>query len=150
MPEKYMEEALKPILEFRKYRVFNNSAVREFYSILCAAKKGSRGISRVDLLMTDQTIPKIMGKIPFADWKEWATKRPEWIRGNLGTAFKAYIERKWKDALNVVAAEHQGWEVDTTKKDRGYLEKPAWENHQEKSPLESSGRAPESQARPML
>jgi hypothetical protein len=29
-PEKYMEEALKPILEFRKYRLFDNSAIREF------------------------------------------------------------------------------------------------------------------------
>jgi hypothetical protein len=26
----YMEEALKPILEFRKYRVFDSSAIREF------------------------------------------------------------------------------------------------------------------------
>ncbi len=33
-PEKYMEEALKPILEFRKYRVFDNVAIREFYLIL--------------------------------------------------------------------------------------------------------------------
>jgi hypothetical protein len=38
-PKKYMEEALKPILEFRKYRVYDNGAVREFYSILCAALK---------------------------------------------------------------------------------------------------------------
>jgi hypothetical protein len=32
-PKKYMEEALKPILEFRKYRVYDNGAVREYYSI---------------------------------------------------------------------------------------------------------------------
>jgi hypothetical protein len=32
-PEKYMEEALKPILEFRKYRMYDNGAVREFYLI---------------------------------------------------------------------------------------------------------------------
>ncbi len=38
-PQKYMEEALKPILEFRKYRVYDNNAVREFYSTLQAAKK---------------------------------------------------------------------------------------------------------------
>ncbi len=30
-PEKYMEEALNPILEFRKYRVFDSSAIRELY-----------------------------------------------------------------------------------------------------------------------
>ncbi len=69
-PDKYMEEALKPILEFRKYRVFDNSAVREFYSIPRAAIKGARGIGRVDLLISDQTIPKIMGKMPFTDWKD--------------------------------------------------------------------------------
>jgi hypothetical protein len=49
-----------------------------------------------------------MGKMPFADWKEWATKRPEWAQGNLGAAFEAYIERNWKDTLNVAAAESQG------------------------------------------
>ncbi len=39
-PEKYMEEALRPILEFRKYRMFDNGAIREFYSVLRAAIKG--------------------------------------------------------------------------------------------------------------
>jgi hypothetical protein len=29
-----MEEALKPILELRKYRLFYNGAIREFYSFL--------------------------------------------------------------------------------------------------------------------
>ncbi len=68
--EKYMEEALKPVLEFRKYRVFNNSgAIREFYSVLRAAIKGAKGIWRLDLLVNDQTVPKIMGKMPFSDRK---------------------------------------------------------------------------------
>ncbi len=74
-PEKYMEEALKPILEFRKYRVFDNNAVRKFYLILWAGIYGAQGIGRVDLLINDQTVPKIMGKMPFADRKEWATKQ---------------------------------------------------------------------------
>jgi hypothetical protein len=108
-PEKYMVEALKPILEFRKYRVFDNGAVREFYSILRAAVKGAQGIGRVDLLINDQTVPMIMGKMLFADWKEWATKRPEWAQGDLGADFEAYVEKKRKDALNVAAAEPQGW-----------------------------------------
>ncbi len=46
-----------------------------------------------------------MGKMPFSDWKEWATKRPEWVRGDLGMAFEGFVERKWRDALNVAAAE---------------------------------------------
>jgi hypothetical protein len=75
--EKYMKEALQPVLEFRKYKVFDSSAVREFYSILRAAIKGARSIGRLDLLINDQAVPRIMGKMPYADWKEWATRRPE-------------------------------------------------------------------------
>jgi hypothetical protein len=93
-PEKYMEEALKPILEFRKYRVFDSGAVREFCSILRAAIKGAKSIGRLDLLINDQTVPKIMGKMPYIDWREWATKRPEWIKEDLGVAFERFVERK--------------------------------------------------------
>ncbi len=78
-PDKYMEEDLKSILEFRRYKMFDNGAIREFYSISRAAIKEARSIGRVDLLINDQTIPKIMGKMPFTNWKEWVIKRPEWI-----------------------------------------------------------------------
>jgi hypothetical protein len=37
-PEKYIAEALKPILEFRRYRVYDNCAVRKFYSLRAAIK----------------------------------------------------------------------------------------------------------------
>ncbi len=73
-----MDEGLKPILEFRKYKAYDNGAIREFYLILQMAIKGAKAICRVDLLINDQTVPKIMGKMPFADWKEWAIRRPEW------------------------------------------------------------------------
>jgi hypothetical protein len=33
-PEKYMEEALRPVVDFRRYKVTDNAAVREFYSLL--------------------------------------------------------------------------------------------------------------------
>jgi hypothetical protein len=46
-PEKYMEEALRPIMEFRKYKAVDSGAVREFYSILRAAIKGAKGIGRL-------------------------------------------------------------------------------------------------------
>jgi hypothetical protein len=113
-----MEEVLKPILEFRKYRVFHSSAISEFYSILRVAIKGAKSIGRLDLLINNQTVPKIMGKMTFSDWKEWATKRPEWIRGDLGMAFEGFVERKWRDALNVAAAEPQAWETEGPKKDK--------------------------------
>jgi hypothetical protein len=41
-------------------------------------------------------------------------------------AFEAYVEKKWKDALNVAAAEPQAWKAEAPKKDKGYQEKPAW------------------------
>jgi hypothetical protein len=65
-----MEEVLQPIVEFKKYRATDSSAVREFYSLLRAAIKGAKGIGRQGLLVHDQTIPRIMGKIPYTDWKE--------------------------------------------------------------------------------
>jgi hypothetical protein len=46
---------------------------------LRAAIKGAKGIGRLGLLINDQTIPRIMSKMPYTDWKEWATRRPEWL-----------------------------------------------------------------------
>ncbi len=46
-----------------------------------------------------------MGKVPFTDWEEWATGRPGWIHEDIGDAFDKFVEQKWKNALNVVAAE---------------------------------------------
>jgi hypothetical protein len=46
-----------------------------------------------------------MSKMPYADWKEWATKRPDWMQQDVAATF----ERKWQDALNVAAAEPASW-----------------------------------------
>jgi hypothetical protein len=66
-PEKYMEEVLRPIVEFRRYKIVDSAAVREFYSLLRAAIKGAKGIGRLGLLINDQMIPKIMSKMPYTD-----------------------------------------------------------------------------------
>ncbi len=108
-PEKYMEEALRPIVDFRRYKIADSAAVREFYSLLRAAIKGAEGIGRIGLLINDQTIPKIMGKMPYTDWREWATRRPDWMQQDVATAFEGFIERKWQDALNIAAAEPASW-----------------------------------------
>ncbi len=50
-----------------------------------------------------------MSKMPYTDWKEWATKRPEGMREDLGPTFEKFVERKWQDALNVATAEPQPW-----------------------------------------
>ncbi len=67
-PEKYIVEALNPILEFLRYRMYDNCAVREFYSVLKVAIKGARAVGLIGLLLNNQMIPKIM---PFTNWKEW-------------------------------------------------------------------------------
>jgi hypothetical protein len=116
-----MEEVLQPIVEFKKYRATDSSAVRESYSLLRAVK----GIGRLGLLVNDQTILRIMGKMPHTDWKEWATRRPEWMRENLGSTFEGFVERKWQDALNVAAAEPLPWgkEKEKTTNGKGVVDK---------------------------
>jgi hypothetical protein len=108
-PEKYMEEALRPIVDFRRYKIADSAAVREFYSLLRAAIKVAKGIGRVSLLINDQTIPRIMSKMPYTYWKEWATRRPDWMQQDVATTFERFVERKWQDALNVAAAEPASW-----------------------------------------
>jgi hypothetical protein len=118
-PEKYMEEALWQIVDFRKYKIADSTAVREFYSLLRAAIKGAKGIGRIGLLINDQTIPKIMGKMPYTGWREWATRRPDWMQQDVATAFEGFVERKWQDALNIAAAEPTSWRGDGDKANPG-------------------------------
>jgi hypothetical protein len=56
-----------------------------------------------------------MSKMPHIDWKEWATKRPDWMRQDATSAFEAFIERKWLDALNIAATEPTPWRGDGEK-----------------------------------
>jgi hypothetical protein len=79
-PEKYMAEAFKPIIEFKRYRMANNAAIRKFYSLLRATIKNARTVGHLKLLINDQTIPNIMGKMPHTNWKQWAISRPEYCR----------------------------------------------------------------------
>jgi hypothetical protein len=48
-----------------------------------------------------------MGKMPFADWKEWATHHSEWIHDDVGDAFEKFVEQKLR-SLNMSAAEPKG------------------------------------------
>jgi hypothetical protein len=105
-PEKYIAEALEPIIRFSGYKVFDNGAIREFYSLQRAAMMGPR--RRVSC--TDQTLPSILAKMPPNDWRQWAKERPMWMRGAVEEAFWAFVDQRWRDALNVAAAEPTGWE----------------------------------------
>ncbi len=41
-PDKYISEALDPVIKFRNYKAFDSGAIREFYSLLRAAMMGAR------------------------------------------------------------------------------------------------------------
>jgi hypothetical protein len=56
-----------------------------------------------------------MSKMPHVDWKEWATRRPDWMRQDATLAFEAFIETKLLDALNIAATEPTPWRGDGDK-----------------------------------
>jgi hypothetical protein len=43
------------------------------------------------------------------DWRQWARERPDWAREPAEEAFWRFVDQKWKDALNVAAAEPPAW-----------------------------------------
>ncbi len=108
-PEKYISEALDPVIKFRSYKAFDNGAIREFYSILRAAMMGARKAGLLSRLINDQTLPGILAKMPPTDWRQWAKERPVWMREAIEEAFWNFVDQKWRDALNVAAAEPPAW-----------------------------------------
>jgi hypothetical protein len=53
--EKYIAEALEPIIKFRKFRIFEHIAFQEFYSVLRSAMIGTRWINLLRKRINDQT-----------------------------------------------------------------------------------------------
>jgi hypothetical protein len=108
-PEKYIAEALDPIVKFRSYKAFDNGAIREFYSLLRAAMMGARKAGLLHRLVNDQTLPSILAKMPPTDWRQWAREWPTWMREAIEEAFWNLVDQKWRDTLNVAAAEPPSW-----------------------------------------
>ncbi len=108
-PEKYIAETLEPVVRFKGYKMFDNAAIREFYSLLRAAMMGARKAGLLHRLINDQTLPSIFVKMPANDWRQWAKERPTWMREAIEEAFWGFVDQKWRDALNVAAAEPAGW-----------------------------------------
>jgi hypothetical protein len=108
-PDKYIFEALDPVVKFRAYKPFDSGAIREFYSLLRAAMMGARKAGMLGRLINDQTLPNILGRMPPMDWRQWARERPILIRETTEEAFWNFVDQKWRDALNVAAAEPPAW-----------------------------------------
>jgi hypothetical protein len=82
-PEKYISEALDPVVKFRSYKAFDNGAIREFYSILRAAMMGARKAGLLSRLINNQTLPGILTK-----------ERPVWMREAIEEAFWNFVDQK--------------------------------------------------------
>jgi hypothetical protein len=54
-PEKYIDEVLDTNVKFRKYREFDNEAIREFYSLLRAAMLGAKKVGILHRLVQEIT-----------------------------------------------------------------------------------------------
>jgi hypothetical protein len=81
--EKYIAEALEPIIKFRRYRAFKNGTIREFYFLLRSTMVGARRAGLLHRPINDQTLPSmsIMAQLPLNDWKQWAREGPSWVGG---------------------------------------------------------------------
>jgi hypothetical protein len=90
-PDKYISEALDPVVKFRVYKPFDSGAIREFYSLLRAAMMGARKAGMLGCLINDQTLPNILGRMPPMDWRQWARERPSWIRETTEEAFWNFV-----------------------------------------------------------
>jgi hypothetical protein len=108
-PDKYISEALDPVIKFRSYKAFNSGAIREFYSLLRAAMMGAKKAGLLGRLNNDQTLPGILARMPPTDWRQWARERPNWMREATEEAFWNFVDQKWRDALNIAAAEPPAW-----------------------------------------
>ncbi len=108
-PDKYISEALDPVIKFRSYKAFDSGAIREFYSLLRAAMMGAKKAGLLGRLINDQTLLGILARMPPTNWRQWARERPNWMREATKEAFWNFVDQKWRDALNVAAAEPPAW-----------------------------------------
>jgi hypothetical protein len=70
---------------------------------------GARKAGLLGHLINDQTLPGILAKMPPTDWQQWAKERPTWMREAVEEAFWNFVDQKWRDALNIAAAEPPAW-----------------------------------------
>jgi hypothetical protein len=93
-PDKYISEALDPVIKFRSYKAFDSGAIREFYSLLRAAMMGARKAGLLSRLINDQTLPGVLARMPPADWQRWARERPNRMREATEEAFWNFVDQK--------------------------------------------------------
>jgi hypothetical protein len=107
-PEKYIAEALEPIVKFRGYKAFNSSAVREFYSLLRAAMMGAKKATLLHRLVNDQMLPSILAKMPPTIGGSGQKRDPPGCGERLRRPFGP-CRPEMEGCAEVTAAEPAGW-----------------------------------------
>ncbi len=63
---------------------------------------------KMQMLINEQTLSSIMGKMPVVDWKQWVMKRPLWVKYKIEMAFGRFIEQKRRDGLDMAVTKPAG------------------------------------------
>jgi hypothetical protein len=63
------------VTKFRKYKMSDSMAFREFYTLLRAVIKEARVVGHLQLFVNEQILPSIIGNMMAADLKQWAVCR---------------------------------------------------------------------------
>ncbi len=83
-------------IKFKKYKLFNNMAVRDFYSLLRPIILGAKSAGLLNVLINSRTLSIIMGKMPAMDWKQQAMDQACVDAEGLQGAFENFMEQKGK------------------------------------------------------
>ncbi len=70
---------------------------------------GAKKAGLLSRLINGQTLPGILAKMPPTHWRQWVKERPSWMREAVEEAFWNFVDPKWRDALNIAAAEPPAW-----------------------------------------
>jgi hypothetical protein len=93
-PKKHITKALKPIIYFRRYQVFDNVATN--FTVLRATVIGAKNVALLKMLVNEQIISTIMVRMPVMDWKQWAMEKPTKIQVKVGTPVNSSWNRSGK------------------------------------------------------
>ncbi len=93
-PENYSVEALAPIANFCKYRVFYNTVSGLLYPAN-VYHHGAKAVCLLKKLINNQSLATIIERMPAVDRKHWSAEN--------------FTEQKWWESLNVTVAEPLVW-----------------------------------------
>jgi hypothetical protein len=55
-----------------------------------------------------RSCPASWATCPLADWKLWVKERASWMQEDIDEEFCRFVDKKWKDSLNMAAADPLG------------------------------------------